>query len=163
MRQCLCGLTAKRRQIRTRFSEVVELSEDFTDGSDYRDASRQKAVEAFAGWEASPHTAEGLRAVAVDEIWLAAVAALPDIDQSCADEKLAAHDAENDNRADKIAKVAWTRAEVAYFTCQNDRSRLQFMAQACKDEALSYLVPNRRPPLDSCVWRATQQVTRRRP
>jgi hypothetical protein len=95
-------------------------------------------------------------------LYLSAVEALPDQDIACAKVKLEAHQSEDDFAAGKEGEGAWLSDEVQYLQCASVRAHVIGTIQACRNEALSYLVPNSTPPVEVCEWRSSEPLVKRK-
>ena len=144
-----------------------ELAEDFSEGSTEREQSSLAAQISLARFQGQDHSEEGKRITLILTYYMDAILKLPLLDQRCADARMSAMDVELAFKNQKttgvpVSENSLLRAEAAVQGCLTKRSRYQRSTVACHDEALSYIIPQHQPPVDTCIFLHNDNVIDRK-
>ncbi len=137
------------------------LSEDLTAVQERR-RSFAEAETQMARFQQQAKGPEQTHAATVLSFYLDEVRQLPDRDLQCASAMEVAQSTERQFEAGTVTRDQLNIAELAELKCMSARSQAVAIKIQCRDEALSYLLPDRQPPVDQCVFRHATQTAQTR-
>lgn len=141
----------------TAIKTAEDTAEDFANPAARRKAFSEAQTK-ISDYQQYARTEEELHAGSILSFYLDEVKQLPDRDRDCSKAMQTAQQIGMANATVAAGGDPLVIAEVGELTCLSGRSQAIAIKNLCRDEALSYLIPNRQPPVDACMFRHMAQT-----